>query len=383
MKDLNNNKQQTNNKTTNNKQQKIMKKYFVIAAAAALVLGACSKNIIDETSTGNVIGFSTYSPTPTKAGGSFVTGTNFLGVNADDQLIGVYAYNTGSATYADATHTPNFMTDVKVKLLNNGGTASSSYTPVRYWPTDEANNKLTFFAYYPNLTGNNITKTVGIGLVDFSFSIPDTKPINDIDFMVADAVIDQVYSSNTGVVPFVFRHQLTQVNFFVNTDNTDANTTIKIKTVKVLQIKTSGKLTSTYSSGTTTEWGTLGGKTDFIIYNVAAGAALSTAAQQIGETADSYYCGTEVNAYRYLMIPQEIGDDVKVEIVYDVITDGVTTTNTFTGDAAKKLNTAGSITAWGKNQKINYTITVGLKPIEFTATVETGWTPESSGGLTF
>ena len=379
MKDLKNNKQQI----INNKKQKIMKKYFVIAAAAALVLGACSKNIIDVTSTGNVIGFSTYSPTPTKAGGSFVTGTNFNGVNADDQLIGVYAYNTGSATYADATHTPNFMSDVKVKLLANGDSPSTEYSPIRYWPTDEANNKLTFFAYYPNLAGNNITKTAGTGLVDFSFSIPDTKPINDIDFMVADAVVDQVYTTNSGTVPFVFRHQLTQVNFFVNTDNTDANTTVKIKTVKVLQIKTSGDLASTYSAGTTTAWSNLGAKIDFTIYNTAAGDTLKTTAKHIGETADSYYCGAEADAYRYLMIPQEIGDDVKVEIVYDVITGDVTTTNTFTGDTAKLLNTADSITAWGKNQKINYTFTVGLKPIKFTATVEEGWTPLSSGGLTF
>lgn len=370
-------------KTKNNKQQKIiMKKYFVLAAVAALVFGACSKNSIDETSTGCVIGFKTYSPTSTKAGDSFVTGTSFSEVDAAKQIIGVYAYNTGANSFDDS-QAPAFMSDVAVTLAGNGSTASSNYTPVRYWPTDEANNNLTFFAYYPNLDGNNITKSVSTGLVDFSFSIPDTKPINDIDFMVADAVVDQDYSSNSGVVPFIFRHQLTQVNFFVKTDNTDANTTIKIKKVKVSGINTAGTLTSTYSAGTTTAWSAQGTPTAFTIYDINAGDTLKTSAKHIGETADSYYCGAADDAYRYLMIPQTIGDDVKVEIVYDVITAGVTTTNSFTGDAAKKLNTANDITAWGKNQKINYTFTVGLKPIKFTATVETGWTPESNGGLTF
>ena len=359
-----------------------MKKYFVIAAAAALVLGACSKNIIDVTSTGNVIGFSTYSPTPTKAGGSFVTGTNFNGVNADDQLIGVYAYNTGSATYADATHTPNFMSDVKVKLLANGDSPSTEYSPIRYWPTDEANNKLTFFAYYPNLAGNNITKTAGTGLVDFSFTIPNTYATDDIDFMVADAVVDQVYSSNTGVVPFVFRHQLTQVNFLVKTDNTDANTTINIKSIKVKQIRTKGDLTSTYSAGTATGWDNRTSPTDFTIYS--GSQALTTTAQQIAQTNTGYFCGTADNAYSYLMIPQILGDDIVVEIEYDVVTDGVTTTNKFVGDNAKKLNsvTGTTITAWNKNQKINYTFVVGLKPIEFTASV-TDWADADEGTLTF
>ena len=84
------------------------------------------------------------------------------------------------------------------------------------------------------------------------------------------------------------------------------------------------------------------------------------------------------------MIPQILGDDIVVEIEYDVVTDGVTTTNKFVGDNAKKLNsvTGTTITAWNKNQKINYTFVVGLKPIEFTASV-TDWADADEGTLTF
>lgn len=365
-----------------------MKKFFIIAVAATLVLGACSKNLIPS-NTNHEIGFKTYSATPTsKAGDSFVTGTNFSEVTAANQVIGVYAYNTLAANFND-TQAPAFMNDVAVTLAGNGATASSSYSPIRYWPTDEDNNKLSFFAYYPNITGNGIAKTATTGLVDFSFTIADTKAVNDVDFMVADAVVDQAYSTNTGVVPFVFHHQLSQVNFFVVTDEEDPNTVVNIKKIKVYGINTKGNVTASYASATTTTaWSSLSTPVDFTIFE--GSAELTTTAKQIGEgESGAYYCDVANGDYSYLMIPQTLGNEVVVDVVYDVVTDGVTTTNTFTGAKAKVLNTvtagvpAAAITSWAKNQKINYTFVIGLHPIQFTATVETGWTPIAADEIVY
>ena len=346
---------------------KIMKKYFAIAALAALALASCGKNDVPET-TGNAISFNTYSATATRANGSFVSGTDFSSVAAADQIIGVYAWNTGATAWADYTMTkPNFFSadnGVAVTLQGNGGTASATYDPVRYWPTDKANNKLTFFAYYPHTS-----KASGLTVNDdaaaiptFEFTVQDAAA-DQVDFMVADPVADQTYDSNTadkGTVPFVFKHKLTQVKVYVKLSAEYAGATVKLDSLAFSGLKNKG--TYTYdATAAISNWSATSGDASYTVFNNAAGAALSTTEQQAGPTALS---ATGDNAYIMLLLPQEL-TNAKYSIKYSVdYGDGNVVVNRFKDQALK----TDTVADWAPNKNVKYTFSIGFKEIKFTAT---------------
>ena len=164
-----------------------MKKFFLIAAAAVVAFASCSKN---ETAPvqDKVLGFNAYTGrTVTKADASLIDkGTTTL---LDGSKFVVYAYNTGSVAWAKSVSNV-FMNNVTVTYAGGGATDPEKYTysPLRYWPNDEANNKLTFFAYYPQ-GGTGITAaTNGWGAYQFE---AQTDPKNMIDFCMSQVAADQ------------------------------------------------------------------------------------------------------------------------------------------------------------------------------------------------
>lgn len=157
------------------------KNLFLFAAAAALTFTACSDNDDMTASNGGTLSsnentavqFSTYlAGTQTRANGGTAgaivngaTETNSLGKLG----FGVFAYNTGTSTWASATNaTPDFMYNQKVTSTDG---SIWTYNPLKYWPNDFANDvvdnkqgtngeenpatgstagsKLSFFAYAP------------------------------------------------------------------------------------------------------------------------------------------------------------------------------------------------------------------------------------------
>ena len=333
-----------------------MKKFFLIAAAAVVAFASCSKN---ETAPvqDKVLGFNAYTGrTVTKADASLIDkGTTTL---LDGSKFVVYAYNTGSAAWAKSVSNV-FMNNVTVTYAGGGATDPEKYTysPLRYWPNDEANNKLTFFAYYPQ-GGTGITAaTNGWGAYQFE---AQTDPKNMIDFCMSQVAADQTYNSTNsgtkGVVNMKFYHTLTMVKFKVKTDADYATdgTTITLKSISLAGVKTTGTLTP---DNTTAAWSAQAGATPLNVFPTGT-LALST-------TEAFVPTGTEKDD-AYLMIPQTLGDDVVATIVYEVKTgsdDAVTNT------ATVKLNSDATVTAWEMNKNIVYTFVVGLKPIQFIAEV--------------
>ena len=65
------------------------------------------------------------------------------------------------------------MNNVEVTYAGGGKADETKYTysPLRYWPNDEANNKLSFFAYYPQ-GGQGITAPTMVGVATASLLRP-------------------------------------------------------------------------------------------------------------------------------------------------------------------------------------------------------------------
>lgn len=340
-------------------------KVIFFAGAAVLALAACSKNEVVETND-HAIGFSNYAPkvVDSRADATLVNGTELV----SDQKFVVYGYNQKAADFSTSLN-PTFMSGVEVtykggKTLATAG--SNTYSPTRYWPKDEDHNKLAFYAYYP--VSSYIQPTVTAGLGSYAVTV-DTDPSKNVDFLVADLVKDQVYSSTngTGAVMLNFKHQLAKVKFLVNTNVTDENTKVTLNSLTVKKVKTTGTLTPAYETDFSTAWSGQKTPTDFQVYSTD---------MVLGSTAV-----TNDDAHTYLMVPQTLEDDVVATVVY--------TYQTGSDEAVKntvdvKLNTIkasdAAITSWEKNNYIVYTFTIGLQPIKFAASV-TEWDAEKDGNV--
>ena len=340
-------------------------KVILFAGAAVLALAACSKNEVVETND-HAIGFSNYAPKVVdgRADATFVNGNDLV----SDQKFVVYGYNQKAADFSK-TLNPTFMPGVEVtyKGGNTLATAGNNeYSPTRYWPKDEANNKLAFYAYYPVST--YVVPTVTAGLGSYAVTV-DTDPSENVDFLVADLVKDQAYSktNKTGAVMLNFKHQLAKVQFLVNTNVTDENTKVTLNSLTVKDVKTTGTLTPAYGTEFSTAWSDQATPTDFPVYSKD---------MVLGSKAV-----TNDDAHTYLMVPQTLGDEVVATVVY--------TYQTGTDEAVKNtvdvklkdiVSADGAITSWEKNNYIVYTFTIGLYPIKFAATVS-AWDAEKDGNV--
>ena len=398
--ELHNRKMKQNENKQNNKNQIIMKKHMILVAIATLTLASCAKietintnPVVDE----NIpISFTNYAPKAiTKAATANYAESTTLVNNAE---FDVYAWATANGTSFTGSNGVksnghDFMEWYTVTYRTGGNTngATNAYPDgYRYWPSGDAPDYLSFYAYYPS-NGTGITPPAA-GLGAFSFTAQATAATM-VDFMVADVVKDQVYdntnSGTDGTVALTFRHMLTRVQFKFKTtqDVIDNGTTVTLTDVKLYNAKTTGTLTTSYN-GTTT------------------GAVWSAQATPSASPYEVFVNGADINnleltataapatnnaADIFLMVPQAMvtntGSNPQYLVVsWDVTTGGVTTHNTKTLNFKDDLKTTDNITAaaaamnldWAPNASITYTLTIGPKPILFTATVE-NWANETNG----
>ncbi len=301
----------------------------------------------------------------TKANGSFATGTEL----PSGQAFGVYVYNTGTSERFDPEQLSTygkFMTDVAV-TYNGGGAGSPanySYSPKRYWPNDKENNILAFFAYYPH-NGAGITRT---GFADFTVTI-QTDPANQIDFMLADVVDNQVYGAagsahtSTDVVDLKFSHKLAQIRFKGITD-APSGATVKVTEIKMVNILNSGTLTPDLL-GAAPDW-TLGTTTDTYTIVPLDVALPSTDADPSAEAVSL------VDASKTLLLmPQTLSDESLIQITYTIQTTNPARTIKETVEVPLK----SLLEEWKKNNQIVYTLTIGLHPILISASA-VDWTDD-------
>ena len=353
-----------------------MKKLLILAAAAALLLASCAKvetnntRAVDE----NIpIAFSNYAPRSiTKAAAAnYASGATLV----NNAKFKVYAWAYANTATFDATAAPAFMNGVEVTYKeDNTSGANNTYSPQRYWPSGSTPDKLAFFSYYP-ADDTNIVPSTTNPLGAFTFTAAATAAAQS-DFLIADVVPDQVYGHTNasptyeGTVKFSFKHQLTRVQFKFKKTNVDAAVTVK--SAKLYNIKNTGTLTASYgANGTSTAWSAQAGTAT---YDVAyPTTALTTTASDVA--------ATDI----FLLVPQTILANTEaaaqyLEISWDVTAGGVTTTNTqklYLDDVLDSSNAATNID-WAKNMAVTYTITIGPKPIYFTAEVG-AWDAEKDG----
>ena len=283
------------------------------------------------------------------------------------------------------------------------------------------NGKVTHRESETSVTENGVTTTIPAGFV-----LSDYKHTNQyVDFMVATPVKQATYSSTdpqsltstpepSGTVPVVFNHQMTQVLFKVTTDNVYPGVTFTVEEITLKNIQYEGEythntLTPSYSNTdskfTHGAWETK--TTQLYEYDVfpadkSKGAIITNPLDNTQNLA-AYYplaystTDTEVKTLTttgVTMIPQNM---VKCDIAQKAGEDNLATENTtaqmfmikysiagqgvaeetvtkhvpfFAKDAANAVN-------WSPNQKITYTVKIGLKEILFEPTVA-DWT-ETTG----
>lgn len=402
---------------------------MIFAAIAALTLASCAKieNSAPTKETAVPIGFTNYAPKQlTKANDTYAPSTELIA----SKQFAVYSYATTNGTeFATSSLSAlgtKFMDRVAVTFTdNNDNGANNDYSPRRYWPSGDTPDWLTFWAYYPvessagiatNPTnGINYTAPTGSnGLGSFVFTAAST-PATMVDFMVADVVNDKIYGTTSGEhiavngeVPFTFRHQLAKIRCQFKTDldpATDATTKVVLTSAELQKVNTVGTLSATYnvsaSPATQTSWGSQGTPSTYAV--TIGGSAIDN------NVLTTTLVGGE-NADLFLMIPQEtlVNTDAnaqKLVITWDVKTfDSSTNANAATAATATTVGNDGllSITHnsavlflddvtvkdgdttksndWAKNQFTTYAITIGPKPILFTATVQP-WDSETTGTI--
>ena len=407
-----------------------MKRYLILAALAALTLASCAKI---ETSTVRPamdeeipIGFSTYSPRSiTKAGDTF-TNTTAL---PNAKKIGVFGYSTASDAHFTADgEVPTFITNGEVSFAAESSTPTGA-TVKRYWPKD-LKNLLSFYGYYPYQSA--VSTTTGItsmptattaasaanGLGSFAFT--QTADVTTmVDFMISKVQNDMYYwdgentstntygrkstttGTTTGIVPLTLTHMLSNVNFLFKTNITDDGIEIKVKEAYISGVLSKGTFKVGYTAPTTPgEEGVTAFTTAAVAgsaytdpFEIPIGSAYKAPTDSqvenhddiiLGLAAAMNYVDKDLNITKnnFLFIPQTVGDNVKVKIIYDLKQGNTTTENTVEVKIKGVANDANNpIVEWKYNHRYNYIFTIGLHEILFTGAATT-WTDGGSANIT-
>lgn len=395
-----------------------MKKYFIIAAAAALALASCAKfETYTETNDELVpIAFSNYTPKPlSKVGDTYVSSTTLV----NGKQFAVYAWQTANASFlAAAPGTPNFMNPAVVTYNNDTTTGEgNTYTPVRFWPAGDTPSNLSFTAYYP-YGGAGITAPTFSGNVGAYAFTAQAAAANMVDFCVADVVNDQVYGNTNktsgdnykGTVNLPFKHMLTKVQFkFKKATGLGTTTVIELVDAELAGINTTGTLTATYDQNAHPAVNALG-TTDYAWSAQGTPAGYEVTLNTVDPESGSGIALTESAstvdpADIFLMVPQTIAADTqKLNVTWNVkVFDSADNASNHANETNVGTNgllsitpnsaelsffsdlkvsdtddTAVSAIQWNRNDFITYTITIGPKPIWFTATVD-NWATEQNG----
>ena len=327
-----------------------------------------------------------YTVQPTRSSEKF-TATAGIPVG---QSMGVYAYLHNTETRNYSADSPNFMWNQKATRQED--TEPFTYEPLKYWPNDET-SKLSFIAYFPYCNGaendgtdEDIESTgvepqltnSGTGLPTFNFTVQDD--IDDqVDFLVSDVLPNMPQSRDTDDDPgqpfndltitdrvqFLFKHMTAKVEFRIVADAEIRKDIVnfQLTTLSVSNLYKSGRLTPEYNPST-------------------------------GETTCTWSGQTTKQDYDFktyepqLLMPQTIGDDVELNLEYEITfkSDGTTyhyegstpvadQDYTYSNTASIQLNemkltsTDLPLTKWEPNHHYIYTIRLRANRIDFTGQV--------------
>lgn len=370
-----------------------MKTKLFLAAMSALFLASCASEDVGGSAPQNeAIGFDTYTPRASR-GGSQEVDNAYLQANG----FGVFAFDQGTqslASYTTTNATPNFFHNQQVKFT----TPNWTYSPLKYWPNN-VDNKVSFYAYAPyqqdlstnatpnaaglrlilatNSNGPAIQYTVPSGLsagIDLcwgadgnSTTTPVTSPVDIIKNRPANSQFNTIPSD--GKIKFNFKHALSKISFNIQahydeatnghnpgTNPIDANTTITVRSIKLIGAFASKGILSLYDGKWNAEKG------------VSQEVELLTSAIVMNST-DDYKTEHELfDGNAIMLIP---GGSFQIQVTYDVET--VDATNTANSSkVTNKITSAQNFTLVG-GEATAYHLNLGLTSVKFNAEVEP-WT---------
>ena len=383
-------------------------KKIMIFAVAVLTLAACSKTFDHSKAAteGNAIGFGTWAETLTKARATASDNTAF----ANGEKFDVYGFKTTASGNSVVFNGDDVTATV------SESTVTWDYTPHRFW--DPSASSYTFFAVLPagklaDEGANPYATTGKFTSTPITFSNP-TSLADDI--LVANKeVVNGASSSSsapysyTNPVQIKFNHVATGVELYVKQDNNLGDgAVVKVTALSLLNISNKGTFTVSDYEGTdsvvpTVSWTEdttptyLGTSNEYKVLDAATDSDDVTASGKTTYTnhaASATVTGAKVFD-GYVFMPQTLhptdGEDTapvqQIKLSYtiqvgteapNVYTDIVFNIRNF--QATDTDNNSGTdITAWAPKTKYVYTMTIGAKAIEFSATVK-NWESTVSEG---
>lgn len=215
---------------------------------------AVKQQTVSPVSTPVPISFSTYVPEYATTRGA-VDNLNDLAREG----FTVFAYHTGTSSFADAvsagTAIPNLMYNQLVTGTGTSPNITWTYDPLKYWPNNSTGNsdeKVSFFAYgtHANVTQNASDNTsdataLSSGIINISgngyngvpyliYQLGNNATMDDMrDLLIADPIMNQTKQNLNQSIQFNFTHALSALGFQVCTTSAIANSYIRIEEIKV------------------------------------------------------------------------------------------------------------------------------------------------------
>lgn len=328
------------------------------AAVSALALGSCAKSDSVDLPAGNKMGFYSYVGSAIQTKGTPLTTTFPSGSTA------------GLVAYADIADYGTAHTDINNLMLTSNGAGMDAEKSV-FWPET---GTLSFYAYAP-YANTNVVFNAGVGTTapGVSYTVP-TVVADQVDVMVAEPMLAQDATTSGGSVALAFHHALTQVKFSAKTAkdySTGTVTTFKVKSVTVKDAQSKGTLTMNYAVAPA--WALAADKADF-----AAGlvGAADVDVDNTGNVTTQLCADNGI----LMLLPQTLGANVKVELVYTKTENGTSTDITRNFVLNKALVSAAEMTKWEANKVVNYLFTLSANEILFTGSI-TSWDAESTADI--
>lgn len=328
-----------------------MKKQVLMMAALALALGGCSKTETTGSAQGGVIGFA----------GSGVNNITKAGDLDNDSFTKFYVYGGYQGT--DGAPVTRF-NGVEVTKADDKWT----YSPIQYW----AEGTWAFGAYGTSAAISNVSEVNWDYTDGLTFTVNSDND-NQGDVVYADATEIPVDDASTYSTPvhFTFKHLLSKIQFkFTKGDN------VKAYTVNLYDFK----LENVITDGTWTKGVWALGATATVPYTTFASETAIDDANGLG-------------AGPFYVVPQGVpatGAASTFDLTFKAkVTDGTTI---YKDGTVKVTLPQGN---WVAQNVYQYSAVINmeniddpdhpdedLKPIEFTVTVEEGWTQGNNEDVT-
>ena len=403
-----------------------MKRFFIIASMAILAIGCQKTEIQNEVK--NQIGFSTETGKLTRA---IVQNNNAQTADtySTEQPFAVYAYGHQNSAAADPV-----MYNVEVSYHEDLNPAAWKATEGSYyWPNDPSTT-LDFYAYSPFIntssvigsatdsdklmTVTSITHAEGAGVSFTGYTHENMY----VDFMESTPVIGAKYADpdgnangnnlESGEVPVIFNHKMTQVVFNVTTDKVYPGVTFTVQSIKLKNVRSIASYSNVLNNNETPEntaddyyvstWSNHAFenlKREYPIFPADSenGAVCVNPKVQNGTTEAPVVLSYAVNATAEsdlqemtttgaTMIPQDMIQATSIEkpredryadesngqmfeIVYSIAGDGVADETVTKHVPFYATDATKTVVNWGVNQRITYVVKIGLFEITFDPSV--------------